>query len=71
MTNLAERLKELRNEKKLSQKDIAQYLKVDTRQIQNYEYDKAHPPLNRVIELADLFGVSIDYLTGRSDKRNC
>jgi Predicted transcriptional regulators len=64
----AERLKELRNKHKISQAALAELLKISQRQISYYENGKDTPPLPSLIILADYFGVSIDYLVGRSDK---
>lgn len=67
---LSERLKQLRNERKLTQQNLADHLGVKLRTYQYYESgnDKAHrPDLETLDTLADLYGVSIDYLIGRTD----
>lgn len=61
----SQRLKKLRIERKLSQKEIGDVLNVRDRQIQNYEYGKQLPSIDKLITLADFFNVSIDYLVGR------
>jgi transcriptional regulator with XRE-family HTH domain len=70
MKSLGIRLKELRMERELYQSDIAKLLSVSLRQVQRYEKDETDIPLSSAIVLADFFNVSIDYLTGRSDKRH-
>ena len=67
MNLFAKRIKSLRNDKKLLQKDIANLLGITERQYRDYEAGKVDPPTSRTIKLADYFDVSIDYLVGRSD----
>jgi transcriptional regulator with XRE-family HTH domain len=71
MKTLGIRLKELRLEKGLLQTDIAKFLSVSLRQVQRYEKDESDIPLSSAVKLAEYFDVSIDYLTGRSNKRQC
>ena len=42
-------------------------LRITERNYQGYEYDKVKPYYDSLIALADYFGVSLDYLVGRSD----
>ena len=65
--NFCERLVELKNEKKLLRKDIAKAINISSRQFLRYEKGEQQPTLPIIIALADFFGVSIDYLAGRSD----
>ena len=65
---LHERLKELRLSKGLSQKQLANELKLSDRNYQRYEYGEREPSASTLIALADYFDVSLDYLVGRSDK---
>lgn len=58
------RLKELREEKKLSQKEIAKKIGVSYRTIQNWENGKSQIKPEKTQKLADLFGVSIGNLLG-------
>ncbi|WP_110925941.1 helix-turn-helix transcriptional regulator [Bacillus massiliglaciei] len=71
MNTLGTRLKELRVERGLYQSDIAKILNVSLRQVQRYEKDESDLSLSAAITLAEYFNVSIDYLTGRSNKRRC
>ena len=64
---LNQRLKSLRLEKQVTQKDIANAIGVAIRNIQCFEYGTARPKLENVIKLADFFNVSTDYLLGRTD----
>ena len=72
MIILSERLKQLRSENGLTQQNVADRLGVKLRTYQYYESenDKAHrPDLETLVVLADMYGVSVDYLIGRSDVR--
>lgn len=63
-----EKLKELRIEKKFSQKDVAQSLGIDRTTYTKYETGKSEPDFETIKKLADFFGVSIDSLLGRDKK---
>lgn len=67
MLDFANRLKELRKSKKLKQTDMANLLNITVRHYQDIEYGKINIPTLTLIALADYFGVSLDYLVGRSD----
>lgn len=64
------RLKLLREEKGLIQKDIAKLLNVSIPAINQYENGKRDMSTETVIKLAEYFDVSTDYLLGKSDIRN-
>ena len=61
------RIKELRNEQSLTQKELADKINSTSKSIWAYENKIATPPLDVLTKLADTFSCSIDYLTGRSD----
>ena len=65
-----ERLKELRLEKKVPQKELAVYLGISVRGYQFYESEDNEPNIKMLIALADFYGVTIDYLVGRTDERS-
>lgn len=69
MEILAERLRQLRGEKKLSRKAVAEHLNVVERTYQRYEEAEREPIASVLVQLADLYGVTTDYLVGRTDKR--
>lgn len=69
MCNFSVRVRELRLAKKMKQKDVAALLGISERQYQRYEGGEQTTTLENLIALADYFGVSLDYLVGRSDKR--
>ena len=60
MATFAERLLTLRNQKKVSQTVAAN---------QRYENGEREASVSTLIRMADYFGVTIDYLVGRSDAR--
>ena len=59
------RLRELRNKSGLTQNEIASKLGVSGQTILNWENGIYEPKINQLIELADLFNVSTDYLVER------
>lgn len=63
------RLKELRQEKKLSQKELAENIRVHYRTLQNWENGESQIKPEKAQQLADYFGVSVGYLLGYSDVR--
>ncbi len=67
MSKFSENLKTLRTSKNISQKQIADYLKIADRQYRRYENDEQQPTLPVAIKLADYFDVTLDFLSGRSD----
>ena len=65
---LGKRLKELREEKGLTQKEIADKLNLHSVTYLHYEKDQREPPLKILMEMALFFDVSTDYLLGLSDE---
>ena len=63
------RLKAIRKEFGLKQHEIAADLGLSPSGYQCYEQGKSYPDVPRLYELAEYFKVSIDYLLGRTDKR--
>ena len=63
------RLRELRKEKGLNQTELGDAMGVTLRQYQRYERGEQEPKLAGWIFLADFYDVSLDYLVGRSDRR--
>ena len=62
--DFGKRLKELRQQKGVTQADLAKYLDVGATAISNYEANRNEPTLDKLIQLADFFQVSCDYLLG-------
>jgi transcriptional regulator with XRE-family HTH domain len=65
MHNLPENLKRLRKIKKLTQQDVADYLNVVRQTYNHFETGRNEPDLNTLIKLANIFEVSLDFLSGR------
>ena len=65
---LAERLKACRKEKGLTQMQVAVYCDITEKAYQNYELMTREPKLEILIRIADLYGVSLDYLVGRENR---
>ena len=61
------RLRELRLARKMLQRDVAKLLNVSRSSYSLYESEKVSPPLEMLIILADLYGVTLDYLVGRPE----
>lgn len=57
-------LKELRMNKRLSQRELASIFKVSTGTVGNWEVGTREPDFNTLIKLANYFDVSVDYLLG-------
>lgn len=70
MCKLKTRLKELRNEKGMTLKELGKQLSVRDNTLSQYENDKRDPQYGFLEEAANYFGVSIEYLTGETDKRD-
>ncbi len=68
MNNFGERLKALRINKKYTQTQVAKKLNKTKSTISNYENGQKFPSLQTLIELAELFNVSLDYLIGLDKK---
>ncbi len=62
------RIRDLREDRDLRQIDVAQATGIDQKTISNYETGKTNPDSFAIIKLADFFGVSADYLIGRTNK---
>lgn len=57
-----ERLYKLRNEKNVSQEELAEVLDVSRQSVSKWENDKAYPEMTRLLFMSDYFNVSLDYL---------
>ena len=64
------RIKELREQHGFSQRKAAELLEMHTTQYQRYETGERTIPVDFLIKLADLYGVSIDYIVGRENAAN-
>ncbi|TCT15655.1 helix-turn-helix protein [Natranaerovirga pectinivora] len=62
-----ERLKHLRESKNMTQVRLGIELGVSQETISGYEINKATPPADMLVKLADSLDTSVDYLLGRTD----
>ena len=69
LKEMGQRLSELRIQRQMKQKDMAELLDVTLRHYQRIEHGLVNIPTLTLVALADYFGVSTDYLLGRSDQR--
>jgi transcriptional regulator with XRE-family HTH domain len=67
---LSRRLKKLRKEKQISQKDLAKKLNLSPSTIAMYETEKRKPDSETLERMSNYFDVSIDYLLGLTDERS-
>lgn len=64
-----QRIRDLREDSDQTQAEIAQKLFMQREQYRRYETGEREIPFNIAIAIAELYGVSLDYLAGRTDKR--
>lgn len=61
------RIRDLREDNDLTQKDIAEVLSVDQSTYSDYENGKINIPVESLMKLADYYKTTMDYLVGRTD----
>lgn len=69
MSMFAIRLKELIRENKLHYKDIEAETAIKSYALTSLVNNRCEPDLNTIIKLVEFFGVTADYLVGRSDQK--
>ncbi len=62
------RIRDLREDRDLKQREVAEHLLCDQSLYSKYERGERPIPLEILIQLADFYGTSIDYLVGRTDQ---
>lgn len=67
MTIFKDRLRYIRKSKGYTQKQVAVAVGASERNYQDWEYGKKKPAFDTLIDLADFFNVTLDYLMGRND----
>ena len=63
------RLRDLREDRDLKQRDIAELLKVHQTTYSDYELGRLNIPVVAIHTLADFYEVSVDYLLGRTNTK--
>ena len=64
-----QRLKDLREDERLTQKQIANKIYDSQQHYQLYESGKREPPFSLIIQLANIYKVSIDYIAGLTNNK--
>lgn len=64
------RLKDVRDDRDLYQKQIAEYLNCRQQTYSRYETGEVEPPLQVMEKLASYYNTSVDYLMGLTDKKD-
>ena len=64
------RLRDLREDKEITQKEAAKIINTSYQYYQKYESGKRDIPFERIIELAKYYEVSIDYIAGLTNDKN-
>ncbi len=64
-----ERIRFLREDKNMSQKQLASILGVSQTGYSKYETGENDMPTTILLKLADFYGTSVDYILGRTDKK--
>lgn len=67
---LGDLLKELREDKGITQIELSRFLKVTRQTISSYENGIVEPNVGTLIKLADYYECSLDYLTGRTKEKH-
>lgn len=63
---IGEQIKNLRLEKGYDQQDICTFLNIEQSTLSNYENDRRVPKPDMISKMADFFGVTTDYILGRT-----
>ena len=67
--NVKLRIRDLREDNDIKQKQIADYLMCDQSLYSKYEREERPLPLEYAVKLADFYGVSVDYLLCRTNEK--
>ena len=70
MLYLYRRIRDLREDHDLTQKELAKYLNCSQQVYSNYELGQRDIPTDILIKLANFYKVSTDYILGISDQTN-
>ena len=68
--NVAENLSRLRQEKKLTQNEVATRLNYSDKAVSKWECGETTPPIDVLKQLADLYEVSLDYLVEENPEKS-
>ena len=65
---IAEQIKKLRNDRNLTQSELAKLLGVSRSAVNSWEQGTNNPTLSFAVAISEVFNVSLDYLIGRSEE---
>lgn len=63
------KIKELRKDRKLTQIEFSSKIGIDNSQLSKIEQGKLMPTLSQLLEISSIFKVSLDWLTGKENKK--
>lgn len=66
---IADRIRQLRSDSRLTQRDVAALINVNPLTYRGYENCRSEIPIFYLMRISDLFNVSLDYITGRTNKK--
>ena len=66
---IADRIRQLRYDSRLTQRDVAALINVNHLTYRGYENCRSEIPIFYLMRISDLFNVSLDYITGRTNKK--
>ena len=64
-----QRIQDLRTDADMSQRQLSEILHISQRSYSHYETGSRNIPVEMLIRLANYYDISIDYLVGRTDKK--
>ena len=64
-----QRIQDLRTDADMSQKQLSEILHISQRSYSDYETGSRNIPVEMLIRLANYYDISVDYLVGRTDKK--
>ena len=64
-----QRIQDLRTDADMSQKQLSEILHISQRSYSHYETGSLNIPVEMLIRLANYYDISVDYLVGRTDKK--
>ena len=64
-----QRIQDLRTDAEMSQKQLSEILHISQRSYSHYETGSRNIPVEMLIRLANYYDISVDYLVGRTDKK--
>src|SRR5690242_7021704 len=70
MKKFGDRVKQLRLEAKMTQKQLSEKLNISESAVEMYERSEREPAFEIVLALSEIFDVTTDYLHGKTDKKD-